>query len=609
MVACSDHSEKAPYTTYRWPIVRVARPVTPCNHRRSSSYYLPRPTHCLLRRTVANLCAHTLTPRQGAGMVSTTKQAIYANAAFFTSAERPWADAMLVTGEQISYVGDLATARRIARESTEEIDLNGALVVPGFVDGHAHVLNTGASLMQLDLMNARDLQEIQSRLRSWAADHPDAPRLRAHAWRHQVIPGERPTRQMLDVVVPDRPVYARSRDGHSIWLNSAALSEVGIDAATQAPPGGAISRDPQTGEPTGYIDEVAVGKLVGPVLADRETDSDRDRQLAQVLAAYGRHGITATTDMGLGEDSLAAMARAENAGLLTARMLAHWRIQPDVNPAATIAQVQHAAELAATYRSEWLRIIGVKFVVDGVVDGCTAALGEPYEGGQNPGPIWELDMLAPAVAAADAAGLQVAMHAIGDDAVRIAIDAVEYAIRENGPGLRRHRIEHLELATREDVERLASLGIIASVQPVHTDPVARMGWPTLIGESRIRDLSFPYTELAEAGALLPFGSDSPTHTYEPLRNLYIAATRCSVIDPSLPPFVPRHAIPVAAGVVHATRDSAWAARAEHSFGQLRAGLLADFVALERNIFDLPPDELLSTPIQRTFVGGRCVYAA
>jgi predicted amidohydrolase YtcJ len=529
---------------------------------------------------------------------------LYSNAAFFTATSRPWADAMLVAGNRIAYVGGLATARRIAGAGATVRDLDGALVVPGFVDGHAHVCATGRSLTQLDLMTARSLEEIQDRLRAWAAAHADAPRLRLFAWQPAAIPGGRPTRQMLDAVVADRPVYAQSFDFHSVWLNSAALAELGVNAGTTDPPGGAIARDPQTGEPTGYIDETAMQRYVWPTLRGQETDAERDDHLAQALASYRAHGVTTTTDMGLNADDLAAMARAEAAGTLTARIVGHWMMRREPDQAANLAQVEHAAELADRHRSPWLRVTGVKFVVDGTVDGCTAALGKPYADGTLADPIWDLDALAPAVVAADAAGLQVAMHAIGDEAIRIAIDAVEHAVRRNGPRPRRHRIEHLEVVGPGEIARLAALGITASMQPVHADPAIQQYWRAMLGDERV-DRGFPWPEMTDAGAALAFGTDSPTAPLIPLRNLFVAATRRSAFDPELAPNVPRYALPLADAVRHATRDAAWSARAGE-VGQLRGGMLADFTVIDRNVFELPAEQLLAARVLQTVVDGRSV---
>ncbi|MGI4895782.1 MAG: amidohydrolase family protein, partial [Janthinobacterium lividum] len=234
--------------------------------------------------------------------------------------------------------------------------------------------------------------------------------------------------------------------------------------------------------------------------------------------------------------------------------------------------------------------------------------GHPYVNASLPDPIWSLAELAPVVVAADAAGLQIAMHAIGDEAVRIAIAAVEEAVAANGPRDRRHRIEHLEVVDRVDIDRLAALGITASMQPVHADPAIQANWRAQLGDHRI-ERGFPWPEMTAAGATLAFGTDSPTSPFAPLPNMFVASTRRSALRPELRPNLPGYAVPLPASIEHATRDAAWACRAEGQFGVLAPGLAADFVVLDRDVFALPVEELLATRIRHTVVAGRTVFTA
>lgn len=532
---------------------------------------------------------------------------LYRGGRVFTSDARRFAEAIVVTDGRLAYVGDDDTATRIAGPDAETIDLAGATVLPGFVDGHAHVVGTGEAARYVSLWGAADLAEVQGRIAAWAQANPDAPRIRAHGWAHFMVPGGVPHRAMLDEVVADRPVYADAFDFHSIWLNSAALAEVGIDDATASPAGGTVHRDGD-GHATGYVDETAMHRLVQPVLEALTTDADRDEALRAALASYRSLGVTATTDMGLDDASLAAMQRAERAGELTARIAAHWRIQPTGDRQGDLDQVARAVGLAAAVASPWLRVVGIKVMIDGTVDGCTAALGHPYADGSSADPIWSLDELAPVVIAADAAGLQVAMHAIGDEAIRIAIAAVEAAVAANGPRERRHRIEHLEVVTPQEIARLAALGITASMQPVHSDPAIQANWRAQLGDSRV-ERGFPWPEMTDAGATLAFGTDSPTSPEAPLPNMFIAATRRSALDPTLPPNVPGYALPLTQAIVHATRDAAWACRADDAYGRLAPGLAADFIVLDRDVFGDDPEALLTARVVRTVVGGKVVHTA
>ncbi|MEB8340765.1 amidohydrolase [Streptomyces endophyticus] len=535
-----------------------------------------------------------------------TTDQLYLNARVFTADDRPWADALVVRGERLLYVGDTRTAARLSPRA-ERIDLDGRLVVPGFVDGHAHVLMTGEALEQVDLWGAESVEEIQERVSAWLRAHPDAPRVLATGWPHQAIPGGVPDRSMLDAVVVDRPVYATAYDYHSVWLNTAALDEVGITADTPNPLGGTIARDGE-GQATGYVDETAFHSIVGVFLEGLRDDASRDASLAIVQEAYRETGVTTACDMGFDEPDLAAFRRAEEADTLTSRLVAYWRVNNTGDREANLAQVRRAAALAAEADSPWLRVVGIKVIIDGTIDGCTATLGAPYADGSSAAPIWPLTDLAPVVEAADAAGLKVAMHAIGDEAVRIAIDAVEHTVAANGPSRRRHRIEHLELVDRADVDRLAALGITASMQPVHADPAIAKNWRAKLGDDRI-ERGFPWPWITAAGATLAFGTDSPTSPHAPLPNMYVAATRHSALDARAGTNLVDFAVPLEDALVHATRDAAWTCGAEDEIGRLAAGCFADFLVLDTDVLAADPKELLTARVDRTVLSGRTVHRA
>lgn len=520
----------------------------------------------------------------------------------------PWAESIVVSGRHVDFVGadDVASAQ--AGPGATRIDLAGRTVLPGFVDGHAHVVMAGEAQLRADLTDAGDLARIQDRVREWAEADPDAPRVLGRGWLFSSVPGGRPNRQMLDEAVAARPVYLDANDYHSVWLNTAALAEAGITRDTPDPIGGRIVRDPATGEPTGHLEETAAQQLVWRFLAERSTDADRDRAVLAAMTAYLSSGVTSVVDMALDEQGLAALTRADRSGLLHLRVVGHWFIHRSPDPSENLAQVRRAAELAERYRSERLRVTGVKFVVDGVIDGCTATMLKPYADGGNAEPIWDLDALAPAVAAADAEGLQVALHAIGDGAVRIALDALEHARKVNGPTECRHRIEHLEYVDPADVPRLAELGVTASMQPVHADPAIRDNWSAMLGDDRA-ERGFAWPEMTAVGARLAFGTDAPTAPHPPLPNMYIASTRRSALKPELAALQPEFALPLTEAIIHATADSAWACRAEGHVGSLRAGMLADFVVLDRDPFDAEPESLLRARIVRTVADGRTVWQA
>ncbi|MEQ8828360.1 MAG: amidohydrolase [Alphaproteobacteria bacterium] len=518
-----------------------------------------------------------------------------------------WAEAVVLQDDRILYVGDRESAVRAAGDDAERIDAAGGLVVPGFVDGHVHLSMTGAAMRRAQLRGAGSIDEIRRRVRQWADEHPDAPRVLGTAWVHGDVPNGQPDKSMLDDIVPDRPVYLDAFDFHSTWVNSAALEELGITDQTPDPVGGEIVRDPKTGVATGWLQETATTNLVWPLL-NTVSDDELDLQVTAALDAFARAGITSIVEMALEEQALESVARMQASGRLSARVVGHiimWRTG-DLDE--ELAQVARAAELAAQYQGDMLRVTGIKFIGDGTIDGCTAALSQPYTDGTNCDPIWPAEALTPMVAAADKAGLQVAIHAIGDATIDNAIDAIENAARVNGTTGRRHRIEHLEYARQDQIDRIGALGITASMQPVHVDPAYLKNWLEKLGPERGAN-GFAWPLYIKAGAPLAFGSDTPTAPYEALPNMYIASTRRSPSDASVEPHRPDWALPMEDAIRHGTREPAWAAHLDHITGTLKAGMAADIVILDRDFFAEGPAALLQTDVRLTMIDSRIVYSA
>ena len=517
--------------------------------------------------------------------------------------------ALVVDGDRIAFVGDDAGARDFAGDDAQRVDLAGSLVVPGFVDSHTHLVMMGEALGKVELTSAKTIEEIQQRLAAARAADPDAPRVLGRGWLFDSVPGGTPTAAMIDAAVADAPVYLDANDYHSVWVNSAALAELGITRDTPDPIGGRIVRD-EAGEATGLLLETAGEQIVWPFLAEQTSDADRDVAIDRAFAAYLEAGVTGAVDMAFDEVGLETLERAaeRHGGALPLRIAAHWFIRNVGDERGNVAQVEWAAELAARSLVPGLRVVGVKFIVDGVIDACTATMSEPYSNGSNGDPIWPLADLAPAVAAADAAGLQVALHAIGDAASGIALDAVEAAIEANGDLPRRHRVEHLEYAAPGTAERLARLGVTASMQPVHTDAAVRPNWNAMLGDERV-ERGFAWPEYEAAGALLAFSTDAPTAPYSALHNLFVAVTRGSALDPELAPNEPHLALPLASAIGHATRDSAASVGDGDSLGVIAPGFTADFAVIDVDPFTAGDRSLLDARVVRTVIEGRTVFSA
>ncbi|WP_348789284.1 amidohydrolase [Leifsonia sp. NPDC080035] len=532
----------------------------------------------------------------------------YRGGAVFTSDTRPWAESIVVEDGRIAFVGDTVTADAFPVDDVVELD--GAVVLPGIVDAHTHLVGLGESLTQVDLRDAADVAEIQSRLADAAAADPGAERLLGRSWLFSALGGRTPHRDLIDAVVSDRPVYLEANDSHSAWLNTAALAELGIDDGTPDPLGGRIERDAE-GAATGWLLENASLGLMRDRLDALTPDAERERALRAAFDAYRQAGVTAAVDMALGEADLRALVAVQDAddGRLPMRVAAHWAVHRTGATAGDLAGVARAIELAREHPGPWLRITGIKLFVDGVIDSCTASMRAPFANGSHPEAMWDLPSLSAVVTAADAAGLQVAMHAIGDAASALALDALEAAVEANGPRSdRRHRIEHLETVDAATPVRLARLGVVASVQPVHADPAIQENWRAMLGDERI-ERGYPWGELADAGATLALGTDAPTAPHGPLANLYIAATRRSAVDPALPANVPGNAMAVADAVRRATRDAAYASRWEGELGVLRTGAAADFVVIDADPFRDGPEVLLGADVRLTVLAGEVVHSA
>ncbi|MFS0894112.1 amidohydrolase [Microbacterium sp. 179-I 3D3 NHS] len=532
----------------------------------------------------------------------------YLNGHVFTADPDPaaaWAEAFAIDGETIAFVG----SNDDAFHADETIDLQGRLVLPGFTDAHTHLLMMGAALGQVPLTASRSLEEIQQILRAARESRPDAAVIRGRGWLFDSVPDGAPVAAMIDAVVADIPVYLDANDYHSCWVNTAALTELGIDRDTPDPIGGHIQRD-AAGDATGLLLETAATQFAWAHRDATTTDADRDADIERVLSAYPAAGVTGVVDMAFDEFGLAALRRAleRRGGELPIRIAAHWIIVNTGDDAENLAQVARAAELARDASSPWLRVVGIKLVLDGVIDACTAAMRHPYADGSNAAPIWPVELLNPVVAAADAAGLQVAQHAIGDHASEIALDAIENAIALNGELPRRHRIEHLEYAAPGTAERMARLGVTASMQPVHSDPAIFANWAEMLGDERV-ERAFAWPEYEAAGALLAFSTDAPTAPHEALANMYVASTRASALDRSVAAVHPQFALPLTAAIGHGTRDAAASVGDGAWRGRIAPGYAADVVVLDTDPFVEGEAALLEARVVETIVAGRVRHRA
>ncbi len=515
--------------------------------------------------------------------------------------EPRFADSMLVEEGKITAIGsqsEIITRERIS--SMEARDLQQRTVLPGFIDGHMHLLLLGQSLRKLDLQHCKSVDDIKATIKEYAVANPNAPSILCKNWRHSMTP-KGVTAAMLDDVDP-RPIFVDASSLHSCWCNSTALKALGV-ASMPDPAGGKIHRD-STGNPSGLLDEGAMMAIVWPYQAASSSKEERIEAIRAAIRSYNSAGYTGVVELAMDEeawDALVTLYTIEPD--IALRIAAYWLIKPTENSEANSKQVQRAIELSRQYNattSPDLRIVGIKIVCDGIIDACTAYLSEPYAPVGSPPPIWTREYLDPVVKQADAAGIQVALHAIGDAAIKMAIDAIE---KNASPG-KRHRIEHIELASPEDAKRLGELGLTASIQPVHADPSILKEWPRLLGEDRCQR-AFAYREFADSGALMAIGSDSPTSPYAPMHNLYVATTRQSARDPQYTEAVNKHfQLGMCEAVVAASTGAARSVFSEERTGSLEVGKLADFIVADMR---WNADALLEAKVKEAWYGGRKVW--
>lgn len=515
--------------------------------------------------------------------------------------EPRFADSMLVEEGKITAIGsqsEIIPRERIS--SMEARDLQQRTVLPGFIDGHMHLLLLGQSLRKLDLQHCKSVDDIKATIKEYAVANPNAPSILCKNWRHSMTPNG-VTAAMLDDV-DSRPIFVDASSLHSCWCNSTALKALGV-ASMPDPAGGKIHRD-STGNPSGLLDEGAMMAIVWPYQAASSSKEERIEAIRAAIRSYNSAGYTGVVEMAMDEeawDALVTLYTIEPD--IALRIAAYWLIKPTENSEANSKQVQRAIELSRQYNattSPDLRIVGIKIVCDGIIDACTAYLSEPYAPVGSPPPIWTREYLDPVVKQADAAGIQVALHAIGDAAIKMAIDAIE----KNASPEKRHRIEHIELASPEDAKRLGELGLTASIQPVHADPSILKEWPRLLGEDRCQR-AFAYREFADSGALMAIGSDSPTSPYAPMHNLYVATTRQSARDPQYTEAVNKHfQLGMCEAVVAASTGAARSVFSEERTGSLEIGKLADFIVADMR---WNADALLEAKVIETWYGGRKVW--
>ncbi|WP_439675180.1 amidohydrolase [Embleya sp. MST-111070] len=547
--------------------------------------------------------------------MSRTADLVLRNALIHTvDPELPEAEALAVRDGRIAWVGADADAAAWIGPETTVLDGAGRRVLPGFIDAHNHV-RLGSDDACVQLAGARTLADIHARIGAWLAANPDAEWIEAEAFDYSAIPdGRMPRASDLDPVTGDVPAFVLSYDVHTAWLNSAAIKRLGIARDSDVLPFGRVDKDPETGEPTGFVKDFAVrGLSRDGHRALRELGvpwASADRQygrLAKSLDDAIRFGITTVVEPQNSLDDLALYTRARHEGRLRSRIVAalfHPR-------GTTDADLDEFAAAAREFADDRLRVGPLKLYIDDVVEPRTAALLEPYRGcarhrGETFYPASEFADL---LARLDGRGFQCFVHATGDRGIRTVLDAVEHARAVNGERDARHQVVHVECLDPADVPRFAELGVVACMQPRHCAPeIAGPGqdWAENVGEERWHK-AWPMRSLRAAGAVLALSSDWNVAEMDPMVGVYTALTRAPLAGGAA--WIPEETLDVEATIHGYTMGSAYANFLEHERGSLTVGKLADFVVLSRDILRVAPAEIPGTICEVVAVGGEVVHTA
>ena len=497
-------------------------------------------------------------------------------------------------------IAQVLTARDEAPQTDYREDGEGAVMIPGLIDAHAHVMGIGIGALTLDLSDTNSLEEALDKIRAFAAENEARPWILGRGWNQEKWGlGRFPTAAELDRAVADRPVYLQRVDGHAGWANTLAMEVAGIDARSKSPAGGRIERVAGSQAPSGVFVDAAEELMTRAIPAPRP--NERDLALAEAQKVLHRNGITAAADMGTTIEDWQAYRRAGDKGALTLRIMAY-AAGPD------------QMELIAGARpSPWLyddklRMNGIKIYLDGALGSRGAWLKQDYA--DDPGntglPLTGPAKLRNILVRAAQGNFQPAIHAIGTAANEDALNAVA-EIAESFPGDRRWRIEHAQIVDPVDLPKFAQNGVIASMQPVHQTSDRKMAEARL-GPDRL-DGAYAWNSILELGGRLAFGSDAPVESPDPFAGLAAAITRTDADGEPFGGWRPEERVNREQALAGFTSEAAFAGFAEGRFGRLLPGERADFVLIDRDPMLASPAELRETRVLETWVGGRKVYEA
>lgn len=528
--------------------------------------------------------------------MSQSADIIFTNARVFTSDEsKPNAEAVAVKGNRILYVGDHAGAMAFRSEKTRVIDGQGHTLTAGFIDTHVHLLWGSIWMGNAQLQEVRTKEDLKKVLTDFAEQNKTNPWVVGRGIKYSIVS----TRQELDEIIADRPVYVGAFDGHTGWANTKALEMAGIlrgDGHQLV--NGIVVRD-QNGWATGELREGDAMRLVMDLVP--VPDVNRKRELLKLaIHEFNKTGITSVHNMNGDMEELMAYAALEDSGEMNLRVYVPYHVKPE----ATEEMLSEAAEMAKV-KMDYVRGGAAKFFMDGVWESYTAYNVHPYADDPDVKvePIFSLEHFTRMASLCDQMGLQIAVHCCGDGAVRQALDGYEAVQKINGKRDSRHRVEHIEVCQPEDMPRFKELGVVASMQTSHA-PFSReedMVWTKRTGPQRW-NFSFPWRSLKNAGARLSLGSDWTVAPFNPMVNIYVALNRKKYDESNLD-----QRLTLDECILGYTRDAAYTEFMENEKGQVKEGYLADLVLFSDDLFQVKPENIMSAKPVLTMMDGRIVF--
>ncbi len=525
---------------------------------------------------------------------------IVTNAMIWTGAGGSDAQAMAISGDTILAIGSVEEVLAFQGRQTEVLDADGKMITPGFIDTHVHLVDGGANLSSVHLRDAKTPEEFSQRIADFAKTVPDGTWITGGEWDGSEWESW-PSKDWIDELTPNHPVFVGRLDGHMALANSLAMQLAGVDKNVKDVEGGIILRD-KTGELTGIFKDNAVPLISSKI--PRPSDEEVDKSIQAAMNYFASNGVTSVHNVWYPSDSeghMEGLMRAHERGTMITRVF-------------SLGSLAEWSERAAMIKSngagdKWLKIDGLKGMLDGALGSHTAAMYDPFS--DTPGDKGLLMMsesnLYEWASNADKAGLQLAIHAIGDRAINVLLNTYERIASENGERDRRFRIEHVQHLSPDDVNRFAELGVIASMQPYHAIDDGRWA-ERVVGPERIKT-TYAFKSLFDANAMVAFGSDWSVAPASPILGIYAAVTRRTIDDANPEGWIPEQKISVEQALKGYTYNAAYASFDEKVKGTLEVGKLADFVVLDGDLRKVAPENIKDVKVLQTFVGGKSVYRA